>query len=114
VSLLGYIRSDVLSFYKEELAGETENLIPTLASLYKESKGEIVKKLLNEAVESHFQILDTLHSSAEAVEARNSFANGYVEFHFALSKRYRLTELDINIQVDDRPAPKIAVPPLVT
>ncbi|TFY58010.1 hypothetical protein EVG20_g8319 [Dentipellis fragilis] len=84
--------NDILSFYKEELAGEEENLIYTLARCRRMHASVALQEVIDDAVAAHHRVLETLMPHKAAFDCYVQFAQGYVDFHFA-SKRYRLDEL---------------------
>jgi len=86
--------NDILSFYKEEAAGETVNRVSWLAECHRISKTQALKDLVEEAIEKRKRILEILAPCKEAREAFLHFSRGYVGFHAGL-KRYRLSELDL-------------------
>ncbi|KAF9456360.1 isoprenoid synthase domain-containing protein [Collybia nuda] len=86
--------NDLLSFYKEELDGETVNRISLLAACHQISKIEALGRLADEAVEAHQRILRILSSDAEARTAYLMFCQGFVGFHTSF-KRYKLDELEL-------------------
>ncbi|KIK54183.1 hypothetical protein GYMLUDRAFT_1024248 [Collybiopsis luxurians FD-317 M1] len=85
--------NDILSFYKEELNGETVNYISLLAKSRGCEKRCALQIVIDETVEAHSKALRILDSDKAALDAYRSFASGYVEFHVALDNRYRLDEL---------------------
>ncbi|KAL5496019.1 hypothetical protein ACEPAH_3112 [Sanghuangporus vaninii] len=87
--------NDILSFYKEDLAGEAEeNLIWLTASNRNKSVYESLCTIANDTVETHNRVLRTLAPFQEAYDAYHNFASGYHSFHIE-SKRYRLQELGL-------------------
>jgi hypothetical protein len=88
------ISSDVLSFYKEELAGETVNRVSFLAAVHGISKNESLGRLVDDGVAAHERVQQILKSHKPALDAYLAFSHGYVGFH-AGAKRYRLHELDL-------------------
>ncbi|KAG7444921.1 terpenoid synthase [Guyanagaster necrorhizus] len=84
--------NDVLSFYKEESAGEVMNQVSLLASCDNCPKIEAVQKLVDTTVQAHRNILDTLCPNKVALHAYLSFSDGYLRAHIGIS-RYRLEEL---------------------
>jgi hypothetical protein len=84
--------NDVLSFYKEELAGETINHISNMARCRGVSKIEVLRLLCDEVVTCHLQSLNILSPHHEAHAVYSKFSQGYIDFHTSLT-RYRLDEL---------------------
>ena len=83
-----------LSFYKEELAGETVNRVSLLASCRGISKIQVLKEMSHDAGHSYHSVLSILDAHPEATLSYKKFAQGYVGFHAGL-RRYRLDELQL-------------------
>ncbi|KAJ3559858.1 hypothetical protein NM688_g80 [Phlebia brevispora] len=83
--------NDILSFYKEELAGETGNFVHDRAKVTGKTIPTVLSELLQEVVESVNRARVLLQGEKEK-EAWEQFIAGYVAFHFH-SPRYRLVEL---------------------
>jgi hypothetical protein len=86
-----YPFSDILSFYKEELAGESVNRVSILAATRGVSKQNALKQLADDAVTAHETVLQIVSPFMDAYETYLKFSHGYIGFHAALS-RYRLRE----------------------
>ncbi|KAL5480713.1 hypothetical protein ACEPAI_9653 [Sanghuangporus weigelae] len=87
--------NDILSFYKEDLAGETEeNLIWLTARNRNVSVYESLCAIANDTVETHNRVLRTLEPSQDAHDAYCNFAWGYHAFYIE-SKRYKLQDLGL-------------------
>ncbi|KZV79138.1 terpenoid synthase [Exidia glandulosa HHB12029] len=86
--------NDILSFYKEELAGETVNQVSLLAVAQGRSKADVLAALVAGCVAAHERAQRLLKPHPEALKAYLAFARGYIEFH-VVTKRYRLHELDL-------------------
>lgn len=86
--------NDILSFYKEELAGETVNRVHLLAQSRGVKQSVTLEEILDDAVEARACVLRTLSINGEACDAWESFCQGYIGFHAGL-KRYRLSELGL-------------------
>jgi len=84
--------NDILSFYKEELAGETTNQISIVAVRSKTSKLDVFNALTETTVDIFESAVEILKGSPEACEAFKKFATGLVRFHTSVG-RYRLAEL---------------------
>lgn len=86
------IVNDVISFYKELLAGETGNYIDMRAQRDEVSVLTALRAMADEGIRIRKRVLDVL---AEEPEYRDNFyvyAKGITHFHTS-SPRYRLTEL---------------------
>ncbi|KAJ6562396.1 terpenoid synthase [Mycena capillaripes] len=86
--------NDILSFYKEDLDGESVNRISFLSMQSGKSKHVVLCGLVEEAIRAHNNVLDILGLHPEALSAFRAFVPGYIGFH-ASEKRYRLCELNL-------------------
>ncbi|KAL5496021.1 hypothetical protein ACEPAH_3114 [Sanghuangporus vaninii] len=87
--------NDILSFYKEDLAGEAEeNLIWLTARNRNVSVYESLCAIANDTVETHNRVLRTLAPSQDAHGAYCNFAWGYYGFYIE-SERYKLQDLGL-------------------
>jgi hypothetical protein len=85
------IVNDILSFYKEELAGETVNYVHLLRAVrHKENVLEIVHDLIDEAVGLSKEISALLADEVKGPWER--YKTGYITWHLCDS-RYKLSEL---------------------
>ena len=85
------IVNDILSFYKEELAGETVNYVHLLQTVrQKESGLEVVQDLIDEAVGLSEEIDALLAGGAK--EMWEHWRTGYITYHLR-DGRYKLSEL---------------------
>lgn len=89
--------NDLLSFYKEEFAGE-DNMVTYLAQVQNLPKFDVLSKLADKTGVVYWRTVSLLKHEA-ARSAFVAFAGGYVDFHTGL-KRYKLIELGIT-QPDD-------------
>ncbi|EJD44865.1 terpenoid synthase [Auricularia subglabra TFB-10046 SS5] len=94
--MMTFIRNtnDILSFYKEELAGETVNHVSLVAQCRDISHVDALKVVADESAAAYLRVVETLQENPAARTAWLSFATGYIGFHVA-SKRYRLDELRV-------------------
>ncbi|PCH40556.1 terpenoid synthase [Wolfiporia cocos MD-104 SS10] len=83
--------NDILSFYKEELAGETGNYMSDRAAASGRTTLETLSEVIDETVVIMQRIRNIL-GEGEARDAWESFARGWIAFHTS-SPRYRLKEL---------------------
>ncbi|KAH9944601.1 isoprenoid synthase domain-containing protein [Amylocystis lapponica] len=83
--------NDILSFYKEELAGETGNYIHDRATISRKTAHETLHEVIDETVDALCRVRDVL-GEGEARDAWENFARGYIGFHTG-SPRYRLQEI---------------------
>ncbi|KAJ6510504.1 isoprenoid synthase domain-containing protein, partial [Mycena sanguinolenta] len=88
------LANDVLSFYKEELAGETTNHV----NLRAQTTGQDPKRVLVEMVEEvrilHIRISASLAGQPEALAAWKAFEYGYIAWHLSV-ERYKLSQLGL-------------------
>ncbi|KAJ7438342.1 terpenoid synthase [Mycena latifolia] len=87
--------NDILSFYKEDLDGESVNRVSFLAAQSGRSKQAVLSDLVKEAVAAHNNVLTVLAPYPGALDAFKAFEAGYIGFH-ASAKRYRLDELKLD------------------
>ena len=87
-----YIFSDILSFYKEELAGETDNLVHMRSRISGESPLATLRQLCWETEEQFRRAYETLSPSPETQAIWKGFLVRYTQFHTSTT-RYRLQEL---------------------
>lgn len=88
------LSSDLLSFFKEELAGENLNFVSMSASSNNVTKIEALKRLADEVAQCYSRASQLLQSTPAAWEAFRAFCVGYVGFH-SLSVRYKLDQLQL-------------------
>ena len=88
--------SDVLSFYKEELAGENGNYISLEASQRgQQDKIPVFRDLARDVSLCVSRVTNILEGSdnSEAKAAFQCFIGGYVSFHTSFDSRYHLNDL---------------------
>ena len=83
--------SDVLSFYKEELAGETGNYMGDRVRVTHRPTEETFREAIDETIDAVDRIRSIL-GDGPARDAWESFAGGYLNFH-TCNPRYRLDEV---------------------
>lgn len=86
--------SDVMSFYKEELAGELNTYVQDRASASNTTSGVVLGELVEESAVAFRNARDGLSDLPLDQDAWTRFAVGYFYFH-VYSERYRLRELEI-------------------
>ncbi|KAK7057910.1 terpene synthase [Favolaschia claudopus] len=86
--------NDILSFYKEELAGETTNYVHLTAQIEQKHSHRVLVEMVQEVGELHERIAATLQEDPTALQAWLTSEHGYMAFHLAL-KRYKLSELGV-------------------
>jgi len=85
--------NDVLSFYKEELAGENGNYISLEASQRGQDKIPVLRELARDVSLCVSRVVNTLDGNIEAKAAFQCFIGGYVSFHTSFDSRYHLNDL---------------------
>jgi len=87
--------NDVLSFYKEELAGENGNYISLEASQRGQEKIPVFRELARDVLLCISRVANIieLEGSSEAMTAFQCFIGGYVSFHTSYDSRYHLNDL---------------------
>ncbi|ESK92012.1 terpenoidsynthase [Moniliophthora roreri MCA 2997] len=84
------LTNDILSFYKENLTGETNNYIYARAFTRGKSAIQTHQDVAEELISMYERICATLEGPE--LEAWKGFVNGYLTFHVVL-ERYRLGEI---------------------
>ncbi|KAF8586479.1 terpenoid synthase [Ramaria rubella] len=91
------VSNDILSFYKEELNGETFTHVHTRANADNKSPLQVLAELVEEIRVSRENIHVALASSPEALKAWQTFEHGYVLSAFNVTQyfqdQHELTEL---------------------
>lgn len=87
MSFLDY-SNDILSFYKEEIAGEKANLVHDLSNVLNKSIEEVLESVLDEVVHAVRRSREVLSGEQERATWER-LLSGWVAFHL-LSPRYRL------------------------
>ena len=83
--------SDILSFYKEEKKGETNNFMHDRARVTGKDVRVVLLELLEEVVASVHKVREILQGEKER-EAWERFLSGYISFHL-MTPRYQLLSL---------------------
>jgi len=86
------IANDVLSFYKEELAGETSNYISLCARTNNTSQLEAFKKTVDDALDIYRDIEKLAEKYPSVYGPQLANWSGYFHYHLTVP-RYRLVEL---------------------
>lgn len=84
--------NDILSYYKEEIDGDTANYLSLMATSRAIPKQDFLHEVVEKTVQAHHSILECLRPYTEAYDAYVSFFKGFVKFHAAL-KRYKMEEI---------------------
>lgn len=83
--------NDILSFYKEELAGERHNFVHDRARVTGRTVEQVLSDIIDEVVGAVERARTILRGEKER-QTWESFLAGYVAFHF-VSPRYKLAQL---------------------
>ncbi|TFK82677.1 terpenoid synthase [Polyporus arcularius HHB13444] len=86
--------NDILSFYKEELAGETSNYVHLRAAAEQLSPLEVLRQLTAEVIDTAERIKSIIGADGELAELWETYLQRYLEFTIR-TPRYRLGELGI-------------------
>ncbi|OBZ70154.1 Trichodiene synthase [Grifola frondosa] len=84
--------NDILSFYKESLAGETDNYVHLRAAAERKTPTIVLRELSSEVTNTVRRIKVVTAKDKELAAVWHRFLNGYLEFHIK-TPRYRLKEL---------------------
>ncbi|KAK8064142.1 hypothetical protein PG996_008794 [Apiospora saccharicola] len=98
------LANDVLSFYKEEKAGEDDNFISQMAMYENKDKIAIVEDLIADVAQAVERIRATIQGKEPYASAVEDHILGYVAFH-KLSPRYRLSEVGLGEETFQVAAP---------
>ncbi|KAH8649273.1 isoprenoid synthase domain-containing protein [Xylariales sp. PMI_506] len=94
--------NDILSFYKEQRAGDTVNRVSLVSQCRGISSDAVMRELIRDTTAAHSRVLATLSKHGSAAEAYRLFAQGYVTFHTNLPQRYRLHEVGLTSAQPDK------------
>ncbi|GJE96507.1 hypothetical protein PsYK624_127040 [Phanerochaete sordida] len=83
--------NDILSFYKEELSGDTKNFVHDCAHITSRDAHSFVRELLEGLVAAVHAVRGILDGEKER-DAWERWLTGYISFHI-LTPRYRLADL---------------------
>ncbi|KAJ6569352.1 isoprenoid synthase domain-containing protein [Mycena capillaripes] len=86
------LANDILSFYKEELAGENTNYVHVRSKTTLKHPKRVLVEMVQECADLHNRITATLEKQPEALAAWEAFENGFIAFHLSMG-RYKLSEL---------------------
>ncbi|KAG2064654.1 terpenoid synthase [Suillus decipiens] len=84
--------NDILSYYKEEIEGDSTNYLSLMAASRGLAKQEALCELIDKTVRAYYNVLEFLRPRPEAYDAYVAFFDGYVKFHATL-RRYKLEEV---------------------
>ncbi|KAI0748882.1 isoprenoid synthase domain-containing protein [Fomes fomentarius] len=86
--------NDILSFYKETLAGEKDNYVHMRARVERKPPIEVLRQLADEVLDSVRRLEELGATQTGLDHIFDSFLMGYIEFHFK-ARRYRMEDLDL-------------------
>ncbi|KAG2039920.1 terpenoid synthase [Suillus americanus] len=84
--------NDILSYYKEEIEGDTTNYLSLMAASRGLTKQDALYEVISKTVQAHHNVLKCLEPYSEAYEAYAKCCHGYINFHTAL-RRYKLKDI---------------------
>ncbi|KAJ7241640.1 isoprenoid synthase domain-containing protein [Mycena rebaudengoi] len=84
--------NDILSHYKEDIAGETMGYIPVRAETTQKHPTQVLVEMVEEAGELRMRIVETLKEEPDALAAWKACERGFIAFHIS-NKRYKLADL---------------------
>lgn len=84
--------NDILSYYKEEIEGDSANYLSLIAASRALTKQDALRELIEKTVQAYHNVLEFLRPHPEAYGAYVAFFDGYVKFHATL-RRYKLEEI---------------------
>ncbi|KAJ6500291.1 isoprenoid synthase domain-containing protein [Mycena vulgaris] len=88
--------NDILSFHKEELAGETMTYVQVRSKTTRKHPRQVLIEMVQEVGEIHARILATLRGHEEAFLAWTTLENGFIAWHLSIG-RYKLSELGFSV-----------------
>ena len=83
-----------MSFYKEEMRGESDNFISLLSASQGLDKMTVLATLASDVAKSNDVIKAILRDEPDALQAWLTFMAGYVYFHTS-NARYKLDRLNL-------------------
>ncbi|KAJ6557529.1 isoprenoid synthase domain-containing protein [Mycena capillaripes] len=92
------LANDILSFYKEEFAGETTSYVQVRSKATLKHPKLVLVEMVQECADLHNRISATLEKHPEALAAWETFENGFIAFHLSMG-RYKLSELGFGYTV---------------
>ncbi|KAI0441627.1 isoprenoid synthase domain-containing protein [Xylaria telfairii] len=92
--------NDILSFYKEEKAGEEDNYLHNRAFYEGKDIYTVFREVIQEDVDAHRRIMVVLHGREPYAQAWHEHAMGFVAMHKGM-ERYRLWELGLGEEYID-------------
>ncbi|KAG2146067.1 isoprenoid synthase domain-containing protein [Suillus bovinus] len=84
--------NDILSYYKEEIEGDSANYLSLMAASRSLTKQDALDELIEKTVQAHHNILEFLRPRPEAYDAYIAFFDGFIKTHIIVG-RYKLEEV---------------------
>ncbi|KAG2347458.1 terpenoid synthase [Suillus weaverae] len=84
--------NDILSYYKEELEGDSVNYLSLIAASRSLTKQDALRELIEKTVQAYHNVIEFLRPRPKAYDAFVAFFDGYIKFHATL-ERYKLREV---------------------
>ncbi|KAG1735510.1 isoprenoid synthase domain-containing protein [Suillus lakei] len=84
--------NDILSYYKEEIEGDTTNYLSLIAASRGLTKQDALYEVIVKTMQAHHNVLECLKPHSGAYDAYASCCHGYIKFHTAL-RRYKLKDI---------------------
>ncbi|KAJ7244059.1 isoprenoid synthase domain-containing protein [Mycena rebaudengoi] len=87
--------NDILSFYKEDLAGETMTYVQIRAKTSQKHPKRVLAEMVQETGDLHRRIDATLAGNPNALKSWKTLEYGFIGWHLSL-ERYKLAQLGLN------------------
>ncbi|KAJ7120235.1 isoprenoid synthase domain-containing protein, partial [Mycena epipterygia] len=94
------LTNEILSFYKEEKAGERKNYLHNRADCENKEVLDVLREVVEECVEAFQRGQVILHGTEQYAQGWQTFALGLVACHKAID-RYRLSEIGLEEKYDE-------------
>ncbi|KIO28262.1 hypothetical protein M407DRAFT_22475 [Tulasnella calospora MUT 4182] len=85
--------NDLLSFYKELLAGEAGNYMIIMALSQGRDSIDVLRETAKDLIDTSQRILAMAEGDETLVQHLHDFMDGYIQFHLAAEYRYHLDDL---------------------
>ncbi|KAJ7269807.1 isoprenoid synthase domain-containing protein [Mycena rebaudengoi] len=88
--------NDILSFYKEDLAGETMTYVQIRAKTTQKHPKRVLVEMVEEMGDLHRRVQGTLAGHPDALNSWKTLEYGFIGWHFTL-ERYKLGQLGLKV-----------------
>ncbi|ROV88744.1 hypothetical protein VMCG_10056 [Cytospora schulzeri] len=88
------LTNDILSFYKEEVAGETRNYMNSRASYDRKTAMTTMKEVVQETAQSYLRATSVLSRRQPYAQAWHEYVMGYVAMHI-MNDRYMFADIGL-------------------